>query len=275
MVVVNSSNDKCRNEEEDDSKKNINYSNNQKRKDYTYIGFAFMILAVVSITYLVMTLYGPFQPPLSFYDSVYNEREFDGYSGKDIILVCCSWGEELADGELTYFIGANIITQGQNNLGENVDSGSIEAVTRAIQEWNSKIERLTFTETSERRNADIVIYIREGGNERAGITKNYYDSYGLITKSYVIISNGAFGFGFSDNQIEQIANHEIGHVLGLGHANFDGNLMAVQVNRGSGSVDDCEIEAVYKANEWWFDKSDDGKLSYIQPPTTEHVECNN
>ena len=134
---------------------------------------------------------------------------------------------------------------------------------------------MTFTDTSERRNADIEIYIREGGNERAGITKNYYDSYGLITKSYVIISNGAFRFGFSDNQVEQIANHEIGHVLGLGHANFDGNLMAVQVNRGSGSVDDCEIEAVYKANEWWFGKSDDGKLSYIQPPTTEHVECNN
>jgi hypothetical protein len=152
-MAVNSSNDKGSNEEGDDSKKNINHSKNQKRKYYTYIGFAFTIPAVVSITYLVMTLYGPLQPPLLIYDSIYNEREF------------------------------------------------------------------------------------------------------------------------RDSQIEQIAKHEIGHVLGLGHANFDGNLMAVQVHRGSGSVDDCEIEAVYKANEWWFEKSDDYKLSYIQPPTTEHVEC--
>ena len=36
--------------------------------------------------------------------------------------------------------------------------------------------------------------------------------------------------------MEQIVKHEIGHVLGLGHANFDGNLMAAQVNRGIGTV---------------------------------------
>src|ERR687891_1567369 len=132
MVVVNSSSDKCSNEEGDNSKKNIDYSNDKKRKYYTYIAFAFAILAVVSIAYLVMTLYGPFQPPLSFYDSVYNERELDGYSGRDVILVCCSWGEELADGELTYFIGENIIKQGGNGIGEKVESGSIKAINGAI-----------------------------------------------------------------------------------------------------------------------------------------------
>ena len=272
-MAVSSSDDKCSNEKGDDSQKDIIYNNNKKRKYYTYSGFAFMLLAVISIAYLATTVHGPFQPPLLFHDSVYNEMEFDGYSGRDVVLVCCSWGEELADGELTYFIGKRIITQGRNGLGENVESGTVEAVTKAIQEWDSKVERLTFTEATSRRNADIEIYIRGDGNERAGITKNYYDSHGLITKSYVMVSNGAFGFGFSDSQIEQIAKHEIGHVLGLGHANFDGNLMAIHVNRGSGSISDCEIEAVYKANEWWFEGSSEGRLRYIQTPSTEHIEC--
>lgn len=207
------------------------------------------------------------------YGDINDGNEFDRYSGKEIVVVCCSWGEELADGELTYFIGRNTINRGENVVGDEVDGSLIDSVNRAIQEWDSRMDELTFTETSERRRADIEIYFRDGHNERAGLTKNYYDFYGLITKSYVLISKGAFGFGFSDSQIEQIAKHEVGHVLGLGHANFDGNLMAVDVNRGSGQVSDCEIEAVNKANEWWFEKRPNSQLQYIRPPTTEYVEC--
>ena len=57
--------------------------------------------------------------------------------------------------------------------------------------------------------------------------------------------------------MEQIAKREIGHVLGLGHANFDGNLMAAQFNRGTVSVSGWyrrEVQALYTANEWWFEK---------------------
>ena len=33
--------------------------------------------------------------------------------------------------------------------------------------------------------------------------------------------------------IQRIVEHEMGHALGLGHANFDGNLMAEKVNDGT------------------------------------------
>ncbi|HZD34903.1 MAG TPA: matrixin family metalloprotease [Nitrososphaeraceae archaeon] len=263
--------------------KDIGYSSNKRRNTFTYVGGALALLAVLSVAYLVLVLHGPFQfyndlnrikDYLPFNGDINDENEFDMYSSKEVVVVCCSWGEELADGELTYFIGRNTINRGENVVGDEVDGSLIDAVNRAIQEWDSRMNELTFTETSERRRADIEIYFRDGHNERAGLTKNYYDFYGLITKSYVLISKGAFGFGFSDSQIEQIAKHEVGHILGLGHANFDGNLMAVNVNHGSGQVSDCEIEAVYKANEWWFEKRPNSQLQYIQPPTTEYVECN-
>jgi hypothetical protein len=86
-----------------------------------------------------------------FSGNEYDGKEFDGYLGRDVILVCCSWGEELADGELTYFIGENIIKQGGNGNGEKVDRGSIKAINGAIQDWDSRIVRLTFTETTLRK----------------------------------------------------------------------------------------------------------------------------
>ena len=269
-MVLNSSSSS--NEKGDDNSQEGIIYNYERGKEYILIGIVFAVLAALSVAYLIMIQFGLFQFYLPFSDNEYDGKEFEGYSGRDVILVCCSWGEELADGELTYFIGENIIKQGGNGIGEKVESGSIKAINGAIQDWDSKIERLTFTKTSERQNADIEIYLREGRNERAGVTKNYYDYYGFITKSYVMISDGAFGFGFSESQIEQISKHEFGHVLGLGHANFD-SLMAAQVNRGSGAVSDCEIDAVYKANEWWFEKSTEGRLLYIRHPNTEHVEC--
>jgi hypothetical protein len=255
----------------------------KKGRNYIYIGIAFTIFAIMATSYLAILMFsGPFLPfnriewiinQIPFHDNTLDEAEFDGYSDSEVILLCCSWGEELADGELTYFIGDYMIDEGTDENRNEVDKSSVEAVTSAIEEWDSKIEGLTFTESPIRRTSDVEIYFQEGQNEKAGITKNYYDFYEFITKSYVLISKGAFGFGFSGNQIEQIAKHEFGHVLGLGHANFDGNLMAAQVHRGSGSVSGCEVEAVYSANEWWFKKPSEGQPLYMGQPANDHINC--
>jgi hypothetical protein len=258
-------------------------SSHNRGRHYAYIGIAFSLFTILVTAYLAMIIFsGSFAAfegfdgianYFPFYDTAHNVAEFHGYSGRDIILVCCSWGEELADGEITYFIGDQIIDESSNGNRYEVDESSVEAVTRAFEEWDSKIEGLKFIETPTRRGADVEVYFREGQSEKAGITNNYYDYYGFITKSYVQISTGAFGFAFNSNQMEQIVKHEIGHALGLGHANFDGNLMAAQVNRGIGSVSSCDTEAVYAANEWWFDKPVVTQPLYLRQPTTDHIEC--
>ena len=272
-----------RNNCNDNGEKLPKVSSHRKGRHYAYIGIVFSIFMILATTYLAMVIFsGSFVAfdgfdditnYFPFYDTAHNEAEFQGYSGRDIILVCCSWGEELADGEITYFIGDQIIDESSNGNRYEVDESSVEAVTKAFEEWDSKIEGLKFTESPTRRGADVEVYFREGQNEKAGITNNYYDFYGFITKSYVQISRGAFGFAFSSDQMEQIVKHEIGHALGLGHANFDGNLMAAQVNRGIGSVSSCETEAVYAANEWWFDKPMVTQPLYMRQPTTDHIEC--
>ena len=271
-----------RNNRDDEDQNACNVSSDKKGRDYIYIGIVFMISAILATAYLVIMVINSFLPfnlldgitnYLPFYDNAHNEAEFEGYSGRDIILLCCSWGEELADGEITYFIGDRMIDEGSHGTRYEIDKSSVEAVTKAFEEWDSKIEGLIFTEVPTRRGADVEIYFQVGHNEKAGITSNYYDFYGFITKSYVLISKGAFGFAFSNHQIEQIVKHEIGHVLGLGHANFEGNLMAAQVNRGIGSVSGCEVNAVYTANKWWFDKPSGSHSLYIRQPPANHFDC--
>lgn len=55
---------------------------------------------------------------------------------------------------------------------------------------------------------------------------------------------------FDISIIGQVAKQVTGHALGLGHANFDGNLMAETVNDGTATVPECEINAVATANDW-------------------------
>ncbi|MGD1838993.1 MAG: M57 family metalloprotease, partial [Nitrososphaeraceae archaeon] len=67
----------------------------------------------------------------------------------------------------------------------------------------------------------------------------------------------AYGHTLDKKTLEHIIKHEIGHVLGLGHANFAENLMSANVEKIITEISECEIKGVKKANEWKFvdDKS--------------------
>ena len=107
------------------------------------------------------------------------------------------------------------------------------------------------------------------GEEIAGQTVNNFNGFGLIDNAQMTISKNAFGRDFDTKTIEQIAKHEMGHALGLGHANFGGNLMTELVNDGTGTIDECEIKSVYEANQW---KLKDGSASAYAPSKYD-VEC--
>jgi hypothetical protein len=235
---------------------------------YFHLGAAFMVLSIATSTFLLAIIW-----EISTNNNASNNRYYDDFNtnfqdfiGHNMISICCTWGEELADGKLTFMIRDDY---NQDSISiQNKESNVLknEAVYSAIEEWDQKIEGLTFREVQSRYDANIEIRFREGESEVAGATRNFFDRYGLITKSFVTIYERGFPFEFSDDQIEQIAKHEIGHVLGLGHANFDNTLMATRVHYGSGTISECEIQAVYEANH--------STNYYIYQPNSNYLECN-
>src|SRR5918911_2541937 len=60
------------------------------------------------------------------------------------LQICCSWGDEVADGVLTYRI--------DNGGNQKI----IQAVQQAVDEWNSKIPNIKLQEVTD-SNADIDI----------------------------------------------------------------------------------------------------------------------
>jgi len=170
------------------------------------------------------------------------------------IQICCAWNDKLAGGELTYKI-----------IGG--DTSSHQAVKDAINAWTTKLNGLKFTEISGKMNsADIMINLDKSGsrssvNNIATVTNNHrvdtvgqtmtsVDNTGLINNAITTVYESAFGSPFNKAQIKQIAMHEIGHALGIGHANFKGDLMSPVLNDEIGTISQCDVSAVLAANQW-------------------------
>jgi hypothetical protein len=165
-----------------------------------------------------------------------NEENDDSkFVDNNAIQICCSWGQELADGVLTYSL-------------EDKDKKVEASIIKAADSWNEVLNGVQLKKT--KGDGEVLISFRDDGKKVAGETMNYLDGNGFIRKSYITISKESYNNEFSPPQIEQIVKHELGHVLGMGHANFNGNLMSTRVDIGSGTIAACEIEAVHTANAW-------------------------
>ena len=157
------------------------------------------------------------------------------------IAVCCACDNKFANGQLTYMIVGG-------------DAPSRQAVVESINQWGSNVNGLQFTQVSDKNSADIVVNFQNGGGSGSG-------SSGVSEKH----SNALFGTA----QIRQIAMHEIGHALGIGHANFIGDIMAPAINYEKVAISKCDVNAVLSANQWKFE----GSSTSPQPPQADHVEC--
>ena len=154
-------------------------------------------------------------------------------------------------------------------------------VQGAIEEWDKKVGLLNLEELSGKKKSDITIEFQDGDDDEAtggedeiaGQTMTLFDDYGFIGKSEIIINKNVQGYEFDTKTIGQIAKHEMGHALGLGHANFDANLMAEKVNDGTAVVSDCETKAVIEANYWKLGQSKDDANSKPDYPENNSMLC--
>jgi Matrixin len=97
----------------------------------------------------------------------------------------------------------------------------------------------------------LSITIKKGGGVVAGSTKLSFDSSGFISGARLQISAASFGSANTDATITEIALHELGHVVGLGHSTDPTDLMYPVLN-GVTSFGSCEVNGFNALYSSWL-----------------------
>ena len=218
---------------------------------------------------LIAIIFVSFSNPIPHQVQAANEEDFEVNNS---VMICCTWGEKLKDGKLTY------------NIEGEVSAEKKEAVLDAIRDWDDMLNFVEFIEIPEKdevqqkEKPDIQIkFLKDGsefteyGAETAGHTKTKLNKFGFIKFNLVTIAEGGLGKIFDKKTIETIAKHEIGHTLGLGHANFKSNLMTTKIDFAAETISQCELEAVQQANSWKFLAKDNNDVPRLS--STSKVIC--
>ncbi|HYY49675.1 MAG TPA: matrixin family metalloprotease, partial [Nitrososphaeraceae archaeon] len=217
-----------------------------------------LLLGTISVSILtVIILMSYFSLSSSYFFNQYANAAAAVHSSSLGLQICCSWGNEIANGVLTY------------RIDEGTNQKVIQAIHQAVAEWNSKIPNIKLQEVTD-SNADIDIStiskspkvshaISIGGPKLSsgknikliapGESQISSDSRGFITHVDITISTKALGNSIGSSELESIAKHEIGHAYGIGHTTFIGDLMSpVLTGRTSTDISQCDIKGIEEAN---------------------------
>jgi Matrixin len=229
-----------------------------------------------------------------------NDEEDNGQT--DTIGICCSWDERLADGVLTYRITERV---GEDNDDDGDEEGDEEGdddsraeeefsiddlppsdsdqrrtVIDAVSEWNSRIPNLRLVNEDSNVDADIEVQLVDGlGGMAAGATLLKSDEDGFINKVTILLPKVAFfiegdsevfAVQYDPQKLKEIATHELGHALGLGHADFDSDLMSERLNSDETmNISQCDVTGVLQANQWKLVNND----SVPNSPDEDEISC--
>jgi hypothetical protein len=175
--------------------------------------------------------------------------------GSPAIELCCAWGRSLADGQLTWSL-------------EGADPMTADVMRGAVAAWDNTLGTIALLEVpATERKVDIRITYTEGSGDSEGLAVTSFTRRGLIR--HVELTVDAPRAPSGSGAVEQITKHEVGHALGLRHANFEGDLMSPIVNPVAGPFSACDIAGVTEANRW---QTMDGRRS-PRPPTASDVPC--
>ena len=165
--------------------------------------------------------------------------------GDRTLQICCAWGRSLGDGNLTYSL-----------LG--YDAASLDVMRGALRAWDDALAPITLTEVPPEHKADITLQFRPptgtplGGAEGSGGTQGEavttFTQRGLIRQVRITVDGPPAPA--NAGAIEQITKHEVGHAFGLGHVNFDGDVMSPIVNPQAGPLSGCDLNGAIEANRW-------------------------
>lgn len=172
--------------------------------------------------------------------------------GRSIDL-CCAWGKTLADGDLTWSVVA--------------DGPTAEVIRGAVREWDDALAA-TLTELPAGSVVDIAVTFSPAEGRTEGQAVTSFTQRGLIKKVDVSVTGPPAPA--NSGGLLQIAKHELGHALGLGHANHEGNLMSEAVSPEPAPIPACVIDGVIEANRW---RMVDPQQKRPQPPSVGEVGC--